>query len=200
MAAKVLPEVAGRFNALLIPIVRFSAGVPPTNADVFGLYKFAKTIDENRGSTPERREKLETVLTLLTQNKKAAGNLNEIYEVLERARQARIHKYLEGYKIDASRPFHELQADAIKGLKALRRFFDRYDPLDAKTNDAIKTLSAEPALNDKWEVPQRRPRPGHQPEPWLKQARRELSAQKVPRKLQEDLLDLAGLFNPRPKR
>jgi hypothetical protein len=108
---------------------------------------------------------------------------------LERARKKWTRKFLEDYKIDERRQFEELQTDANDGLRALDKFFGKYKLFAAKNQfenalktgwnqivdldsgngplRTIETLRADPVLKYRWQGPQRRPRPGHQPEPWL---------------------------------
>jgi hypothetical protein len=179
-----------KFNGLLTPCYM---GQGTSDLELFGFSKFANLFNAKVGSWDDRREQLHRAIVLLH---KRGVDLDAVFEILKRAQQAKIQSYLEGYKIDEMRRYGDLKTNAVEGLRAIRRFFEEYKPSD-KIAAALKEISAEPSLNYDNHGRHRRARPGHQPEPWLKEARRALSLQKVPKEMREELLEVIVLIPSR---
>ena len=72
-------------------------------------------------------------------------------------------------------------------------------PVLASLRSLIVAIDRDPLTNLEPPPRLRRPRRGHQPEPWLKTTRRKLAAAHVPRAIREDLLIAVG-FVPYPSR
>jgi hypothetical protein len=174
-----------RFNVLLLE--HFGRECP-SMLDIQGLAK----LDRLRRTTPdsfvERGEMLHTALGLL-QAKNI--DLDAVLDALLKAKQKKTRVQLNGYAIDLGRAFEDDRKKALVGLKNLRRFL--VDCGYKNERDEAVLIKLSKVLQHQWPAPSRRARAGHQPEPWLKEARRELAAAKVPKEIREDLLDAAGL-------
>jgi hypothetical protein len=182
---RIAPEILGKFNWLLFPMLVHRDPLPDLN--LFGLKKFGDTLSSKIAPLPDRREQLHDAIALL----QGKADLNAVFEILDRARQARIRSALEDYRIKKGRHFGRMQKEAFKGLKALRRLSENYQCSD-DTEQALKAISVEPLLKFDWQSRKRDPE--IQPEPWLKEARQKLSAAKVPKEIRQELLEAVGLI------
>ncbi len=157
------------------------------------------------GHYAHREELLDNALDWLDAKGK---DLNAIYLTLLHAKQEKMRVSSLGQAIDNRREFVEQREKILKHLKhwahRMREFLvKRADPVTiphgkSKTvrhiDDLLEAVSTDPLLNSQPTGPTRRSSPGHQSEPWLKQARRDLAKSRVPKEIREQLLTAVGLL------
>jgi hypothetical protein len=182
MARKLPDSVQFRFNSLLIDVFQEA---PPV-LDLIGLAKFHR--GESAESWRKRKDLLHTVLETLGDS----VDLDAIFDALFKAKQERTRAYLEGFRIDYGREFEKDRERASRGLKDARRFLKDCGYENDGYEDVLAKLSA--VINREWPGPARRSHAGHQPEPWLKEVRRNLAQAKVPKEKREELLVAVGLI------
>jgi hypothetical protein len=133
----------------------------------------------------ERREILHTVLKALP----AGTDLRSVYEILDGAKQTQARSYMNGFVIDRRREFKKDQEELRATLQSANKIRDKWQPGTAQYMPLRDSM-----LDVRWPGDSRRPRAGHQPEPWLKEARESLARLKISRELREDLLSAVGLI------
>jgi hypothetical protein len=181
MAQKLRISLLQRFNVLLLPYIGREV---PSMLDVIGIAKFVR---RGSGSLEDRRELLHNTLALLWDKN---VDLQVVFDALLKAKQEKVRAYLNGHRIDTRRDFNEDRKKAVQGLKDARRFL--IDCGNESDEAALAKIAA--AIDDhRWPGPRRRSRAGHQPEPWVKEARNKLARLKIAKELREDLLSASGL-------
>src|SRR5262245_58111935 len=174
-------ELLYRFNGLLNPC--FVSRELPDNVDLVGWCKVSGNFDiETR---EDRRELLHCTLARLDPN-----CLESVFQVLHQAQQDKIRAHLDGFRIDTRRRFNEDRKRALMGLKQARRFLR---DCGNETDEPVLAKIAAAIEDHRWDGPSRRRHAGHQPEPWLKEVRKQLAQLKISNELREDLLSVVCL-------
>jgi hypothetical protein len=176
-----------RFNTLLLPYVSHQAPYTLNDAmgDAIGFWKFSQ---KSASSYQRRGEQLHDVLALLKGKKNV--DLQMVLDALLEAKQKAVRSFLNGEQIDRRRDFDADRKRVLAGLKNARRFLLDCGDDNADLAKLLATVEAH-----KWPGPHRRSRAGHQPEPWLKEARLKLRQARVPKESREELLEAVGLIN-----
>jgi hypothetical protein len=154
------------------------------------------------GHYTARRELLDAALAFL--EREGHADLATVVDVLTSAKQAKDAASTVGTGIDDARAFVEdreaVRRDARAALRRLSAFqHERTAPelhgqLDRPLQSILDYLETSPLFVEPVKTPTRRPRPGHQPEPWIADAKRKLVRAKVPKTIIGDLLIAVGLL------
>lgn len=141
------------------------------------------------GSLEDRREFLHDTFALL---RKKNVDLDAVFDVLAIAKREKIYDTLKAHQIDFSRDFEDERKKASVSLKHFCRYLKSLNPDNV---GGIPILDEAALLIEKLQShgPRRRTRAGHQPEPWLKEARKKLAQVRVPEETREELLAAIGL-------
>lgn len=155
------------------------------------------------GHYAERRDLLESTLAFLTREERV--DLPTVVDVLAKAKTAKDTAMLVGTGIDDTREFtverERIRRNTTSWLRRLSSFQhertappSRPHPLAPAVQDALTYLKQSPLFMAPVKTPTCRARRGHQPEPWIAEAKRGLSKAKVPKALHTDLLIAVGLL------
>ena len=158
------------------------------------------------GHYKARRELLDATLDVLVREN--VVDLATVVDVLAAAKVERDTASAVGIGIDDARHFADdregIRRNARDALRRLAAFMQErtapnFRPLPVEQSlQSIQSILAfvetSPLFVEPVKTPTRRPRPGHQPEPWIADAKRKLGRAKVPRALHTDLLIAVGLL------